>query len=280
MIAAGKYFVATGGPADPVLTQAGGPAVNTIAADQNSRGHDGVTLYAIEAHGCHGCHFDTGSRCTISADRVCTRNQRKDDRAIIWVERKPTENHATVAADILRAQGEDVDEAACEELVTPAEDAEVRRIAEAACRAAAQEMEDYIRGDAARRREERPTDPRLITGTGSKANQCADKRDAFSIIFDDPAYASLGLVLTRAYTQAATGKGAERHGQGQPLERQPMQDLIRLHGVGFATGQASKKSQEALRLPRGRAVAELLGAINYLAGAIIAIEAGDTHHKD
>jgi hypothetical protein len=101
-----------------------------------------------------------------------------------------------------------------------------------------------------------------------------------TIVFDDPAYASLGRVLTRAHAQAATGKGAERHGQGQPFERQPMQDLIRLHGVGFATGQASKKAQEALRLPRARAVAELLGAINYLAGAVIAIEAGDTHHKD
>ena len=138
------------------------------------------------------------------------------------------QNPATVAADILRAMGEDVDEkwvkraeAFCEELVAPA---------------------DVIR--------------------------CT------------PGYASLADVLNRAFDQAARGKGAERHAQGQPFERQPMQDLIRLHGLGFATGQASKKAQEAHRLPRDRAVAELLGAINYLAGAIIAIEAGDTRHTD
>lgn len=152
----------------------------------------------------------------------------------------------------------------------------------AACKSAAQEMEDYLRNDMDRIstvRRERECE-KMVTGDGAGNRAAADKLDAFSIIFDDPAYASLGLVLTRAYAQAATGKGAERHGQGQPFERQPMQDLIRLHGVGFATGQASKKAQEALRLPRARAVAELLGAINYLAGAVIAIEAGDTHHND
>ncbi len=91
-------------------------------------------------------------------------------------------------------------------------------------------------------------------------------------------YSSLADVLNRAFDQAARGKGAQRHAQGQAFNRQPMQDLIRLHGVGFATGQASKKAQESHRLPRSHAVAELLGAINYLAGAIIAIEAGDTSH--
>lgn len=87
-----------------------------------------------------------------------------------------------------------------------------------------------------------------------------------------PGYESLASVLHRAYSQAASGKGAERHAQGQPFDQQPMQQLIALHGLGFATGQAGKKSQEALRLPRDRAVAELLGAINYLAGAVIALE--------
>lgn len=105
----------------------------------------------------------------------------------------------------------------------------------------------------------------------------AERHDA-DIIRCVPGYASLADVLNRAFDQAARGKGAERHAQGQPFDRQPMQDLIRLHGIGFATGQASKKAQEAHRLPRDRAVAELLGAINYLAGAIIAIEAGDTQH--
>jgi len=86
-------------------------------------------------------------------------------------------------------------------------------------------------------------------------------------------YESLEDVLQRAYAQAARGKGAERHAQGKPFDQQPMQSLIELYGVGFALGQAAKKAQEAMRLPtRDRQVAELLGAINYLAGAVIAIE--------
>ena len=86
-------------------------------------------------------------------------------------------------------------------------------------------------------------------------------------------YEALADVLTRAFDQAAKGKGKGRHANGKPFHEQPMQDLIRLHGVGFATGQASKKSGEALGLPTvERQVAELLGAIVYLAGAVIALE--------
>lgn len=95
-----------------------------------------------------------------------------------------------------------------------------------------------------------------------------------------PGYERHADVLRRAYNQAATGKGAERHAQGMPFDQQPMQSLIKLHGVGFATGQASKKAQESHRMTRGAAVRELLGAINYLSGAVIAIENGDTHHID
>jgi hypothetical protein len=94
--------------------------------------------------------------------------------------------------------------------------------------------------------------------------------------FNVDGYESLADVLGRAYAQAAEGKGAERHGQGQPFDEQPMQQLIRLYGIGFALGQAAKKAQEAQRLPTvERQVAELLGAINYLAGAVIAVEAGN-----
>lgn len=104
--------------------------------------------------------------------------------------------------------------------------------------------------------------------------------DSADAIRCTPGYESLADVLSRAFDQAARGKGAERHAQGQPFERQPMQDLIRLYGVGFALGQAAKKSQESMRLPtKERKVAELLGAIVYISGAIIAIEAGDTHHQ-
>lgn len=85
-------------------------------------------------------------------------------------------------------------------------------------------------------------------------------------------YETLLNVLRRAFLQAAHGKGAERHAQGAPFDQQPMQRLIELYGVGFALGQAAKKAQESQRLPHERAVAELLGAINYLAGAVIAME--------
>lgn len=88
-----------------------------------------------------------------------------------------------------------------------------------------------------------------------------------------PGYEPLVEVLRRAHDQAAYGKGKERHANDRPFVNQPMQDRIRLHGVGFATGQACKKSGEALNLPtKERQVAEILGAIVYLAGAVIAIE--------
>lgn len=96
-------------------------------------------------------------------------------------------------------------------------------------------------------------------------------------LYDVKGYESLAAVLIRAHAQAAEGKGAQRHAQGQPFDQQPMQQLIRLYGVGFALGQAAKKAQEAQRLPTvERQVAELLGAINYLAGAVIALEAGQS----
>lgn len=85
-------------------------------------------------------------------------------------------------------------------------------------------------------------------------------------------YASLNLVLERAYNQAACGKGAQRHGQDKAFEDQPMQKLIELYGLGFALGQAGKKMQESLRMDTEAAVRELLGAINYIAGAIIHLE--------
>ena len=87
-------------------------------------------------------------------------------------------------------------------------------------------------------------------------------------------YQHLQDVLNRAYSQAESGKGAERHGQDLPFTDQPMQTISRLigthHGLLY---QAIKKAQESTRLPTvDRQVAELLGAINYLAGAVIYLE--------
>ncbi len=96
-------------------------------------------------------------------------------------------------------------------------------------------------------------------------------------LFSAPGYEKLAKVLAAAYLQASEGKGHERHAQGQPFDQQPMQQLIKLYGVGFALGQAAKKAQESQRLPTiERQVAELLGSIVYICGAIIAIENGET----
>lgn len=87
-------------------------------------------------------------------------------------------------------------------------------------------------------------------------------------------YESLLHVLARAHEQAALGKGAERHACTRPFTEQPMQSISRL--LGNETGllyQAMKKIQESQRMDQDAAVKELLGAINYIAGAIIFKEA-------
>ena len=86
-------------------------------------------------------------------------------------------------------------------------------------------------------------------------------------------YECLAEVLDAALMQAASGKGAERHAGDRPFATQPMQEITRMVGVGFPLGQAMKKSQEAGTMAsRGQTDAawrELLGAINYLAGAAL-----------
>lgn len=97
-----------------------------------------------------------------------------------------------------------------------------------------------------------------------------------ALVLQAAGYECLSGVLDRAYNQAATGKGAERHADNRPFDDQPMQHIARRRGVGFILGQADKKSEEAQgmlsRGEREKAVHELLGAIVYLAGAVIYIE--------
>lgn len=87
-------------------------------------------------------------------------------------------------------------------------------------------------------------------------------------------YDKLFRVLMAALDQAASGKGKERHASdGVAFEDQPMSSINRtLNSVDGFLYQAAKKAQESRRLPSGRAQAELLGAINYLAGAAIAYD--------
>lgn len=87
-------------------------------------------------------------------------------------------------------------------------------------------------------------------------------------------YDKLFGVLVRAFEQASAGKGKERHASdGISFEDQPISAINRTLGSvdGFLY-QAGKKAAESRRLPPGRAQAELLGAINYLAGAVIACD--------
>ena len=87
-------------------------------------------------------------------------------------------------------------------------------------------------------------------------------------------YDCLFSVLERALKQASEGKGNERHAGGLPFDQQPMQqisDLLRSEkGMAF---QAIKKIREGIDMgDKNRTVAELLGAINYVAGIVIYLE--------
>ncbi len=86
-------------------------------------------------------------------------------------------------------------------------------------------------------------------------------------------YHSLISVLNDAYEQASVGKGKERHACHRPFDQQPMQTISDLLGTNQGLiFQAIKKSQESIRMDKAAARRELLGAINYLAGAIIYLE--------
>jgi hypothetical protein len=86
-------------------------------------------------------------------------------------------------------------------------------------------------------------------------------------------YEGLAFELQAAFEQSAHGKGKVRHANGRPFDRQPILELARLYGPGFAAGQSAKKAQEALGMAaRGdvdKAIHELHGAIVYLAATAI-----------
>ena len=102
-------------------------------------------------------------------------------------------------------------------------------------------------------------------------------RDGHADITVRPEYFGLLMVLVEALNQAQYGKGAERHNLSgdTPFERQRMQTVSEL--VGSPDGmvyQAIKKLTEGMKLPtQERRVAELLGAINYIAGSIVYLRA-------
>lgn len=86
-------------------------------------------------------------------------------------------------------------------------------------------------------------------------------------------YESLITVFEKSLEQASKGKGFERHSNGLAFEEQPMQTMSGLLGTHCGLlFQAIKKIQESTRLDKDKAIHELLGAINYIAGAIIFLE--------
>jgi hypothetical protein len=94
-----------------------------------------------------------------------------------------------------------------------------------------------------------------------------------------PGYEPLAEVLDQALWQAQYGKGKDRHASGEPFVDQQIVKICEdLGSPQFAIGQARKKSRESLRLDHGHARRELLGAINYLAAAVIVLERAQLAH--
>lgn len=89
---------------------------------------------------------------------------------------------------------------------------------------------------------------------------------------ENPNYDALMSVLMDAFSQATEGKGAERHAAGMNFEDQDMMKIMNEYGPDFAFGQALKKIREGRRLGTKRLRHELIGAIVYLAGAVVWID--------
>lgn len=112
------------------------------------------------------------------------------------------------------------------------------------------------------------------SGVEQKSHYALDELLSGSPYYADNSdkYETLSTILDAAFDHAATGKGKERHARDLPFDKQPMLETTRLVGPGFPLGQAIKKAGEAAgmieREEYDAAVAECLGAINYLAGAV------------
>lgn len=95
----------------------------------------------------------------------------------------------------------------------------------------------------------------------------------------DDGYNVLRDVFASAVEQASGGKGKERHANGAPFVDQPILAITRLltgHPCGALAFQSIKKTIEAGRLVELKgtdaAVAELMGAMNYIAAMVVYLE--------
>lgn len=113
-----------------------------------------------------------------------------------------------------------------------------------------------------------------IASASASASASTASVDAAGVAAPGGFYSALRRTLLRAYVHAAEGKGAERHATpGVQFEDQPICEIgCNLGSNHFEIGQAVKKALESVRLAPPAAAAELLGAINYLAAAVIVLE--------
>lgn len=100
-------------------------------------------------------------------------------------------------------------------------------------------------------------------------------------------YETLQHILDKAYEQAASGKGSERHALSAvgslPWEAQPILAIARQVGPGGPAQQIMKKAQEsvwmAARQEYDRAKAEALGVIVYAAALYQLFDEMDTSRQ-
>ena len=77
-------------------------------------------------------------------------------------------------------------------------------------------------------------------------------------------------VFMDAIRQAMYGKGQRHGGAVTPFLEQPWAHYVKMHGRGFATGQAAKKLEEAASTREGQAFeTEVLGALVYIGMAVL-----------
>jgi hypothetical protein len=93
---------------------------------------------------------------------------------------------------------------------------------------------------------------------------------AIAMLDPDVAAHPLFPIFVEAIEQAMYGKG-ERHGGARtPFLEQPWAHYMKLHGRGFATGQAAKKLEEAASTREGAAFeSEVLGAMVYIGMSVL-----------
>ena len=87
---------------------------------------------------------------------------------------------------------------------------------------------------------------------------------------DEIAMHPLYSIFREAIEQSMYGKGKRHGGTASPFLKQPWVHYVKMHGRGFATGQAAKKLEEAASTRTEAAFdTEVLGAIVYAGMSIL-----------